>query len=456
MIEEVKIWISAVLAVLASMATVGAAASDASHPQIGVTFTNAYVPSDCRIQDAFVKTYHQPGIRTTAQLQLAAMRAAGIDTINTLLWHLSEPANNDTNNIPSAGGRIGEPYRSNLIRFVSDIRTAGFKNLTVDYGPQWTNNPAGEWGPNGLVNDNWDPAKLEENWEFIRDTRTLIKRYGPTETWFDPAMELAPTDYVETLLPQRLDNYLADIYRRYVAAFGRDDVVFFVGGSGDYLPAYSERFTHLIAALRGTGLEMPPRFGIHPGPWTPDAFMAAVRLADKTLHAHGLDQPLVIGEAPGEGPYSAAVAEAIAAFARTSDREIPEVFTWWSNTLFTNCQSPPYSATSYIKALTGSRPSTTLTVSVTQKEIAFKTPTGLPVTALEEGVYRLVIDDKSTKANFHLIGPRIDRKTTDRFQGRATWTIALRAGSYHYRSDQPRSSPARPFVVLTPDRVRQS
>jgi hypothetical protein len=444
----------AVMALATLFAATGSAAGDSSPPRVGVTFTNALVPSDCRIENAFVKTYHRPGVRKLARLQLAAMHAAGIDTINSMLWHLDEPATDDTNNIPSLGGRIAEPYRTNLIHFVGDIRSAGFKNLTVNYGPQWTNNPLGDWRPDGSIADIWDPSKLDENWEFIRDTRTLIHKYGPTETWFDPVMELEPTDYIETVFPQRLDDYIAEVYRRYVAAFGKDDLVFFVGGSGDYLPAYSERFIHLIAALKATGLGMPRRFGVHPGPWTTPAFVAAVRLVDDTLRAHGLDQPLVIGEAPGEGPNSGAIAEAIADFARTSDRDIPEVFTWWSTDLSRNCQSPPYSANSYVTALSGSPPSTTLRVTVGTTAIDFRTPYQHTATALEAGVYRLVVEDRSAKANFHLVGPGIDKKTGVAFRGRASWTISLRAGNYRYRSDRPLSSKAKELVVLTPNGVR--
>jgi hypothetical protein len=432
------------------------AASGATDPpvQIGVTFTNALVPSDCRIENSFVKTYDRPGVRRTARLQLAAMRAAGIDTINTLLWHFSSPEPDDTNNIPSQSGKIPEPYRTNLIRFVSDIRDAGFKNLTVDYSPQWTNNPLGQWGPSGLVDDNWDPTTLAENFAFIRDTRSLIKQYGPAETWFDPAMELEPTDYIETLLPQRLDDYLAEIYRRYVAAFGKDDLVFFVGGSGDYLPAVSERFTHLIAALSGTGLGLPPRFGIHSGTWDQSLYGATLRLVDATLDAHGLNQPLVIGEAPGEGANSAAVAQTIADFIRTSGREVPEVFTWWSAALFSHCQSPPYSADSYLRALTGSAHGTALTVTAGRNGILFKTPYDSAVTALEAGRYEITIADTSPGANFHLTGPGIDRRTGVGFRGRTTWAVSLREGSYSYRSDQPRGSKGNVVVVFTANRTR--
>jgi hypothetical protein len=103
------------------------------------------------------------------------MRAAGVDSIRILIWHLSQPSEPDSTNLASAGGRLFEPYRTNLIRFSGDVRSAGFKSMVVEYSPQWTNNPFGEWGPNGPTKDTWDPSKFEENWSFIRDTRALIE-----------------------------------------------------------------------------------------------------------------------------------------------------------------------------------------------------------------------------------------------------------------------------------------
>ena len=90
-----------------------------------------------------------------------------------------------------------------------------------------------------------------------------------------------------------------------------------------------------------------------------------------------LHQPLAIGEAPGEGPNSVAIAQAIADFARRSD-------------LFTYCQNPPYSATSYIKAFTGSPPSAALTVSVRRNVVELRDPYDLPVTARVIGYGELV------------------------------------------------------------------
>ena len=272
---------------------------------------------------------------------MAAMRAGGVDSLVMFLWHLSEPAANDLNNIPSAGGRIREPFRTNLINCVSDIRAAGFKSLTVNYGPQWTNNPLGDWQPNGVVNDIWDPQKLDENWSFIQDTRTLIKRFGPAETWFDPTMEMAPSDYVEQRLPGRLEGYIAEIYRRYMDAFGKDDLIFTViGKSPEARTTTTERMDNLIRILRSTGLGMPPRFGVHPDQSSPTI---GIQAADDALRNNGLGQPLVIGEMVAEGPRSASAARDIADFARKSDRIVPQVHLWWWRSEFEphQCLSPP-------------------------------------------------------------------------------------------------------------------
>jgi hypothetical protein len=47
----------------------------------------------------------------------------------------------------------------------------------------------------------------------------------------------------------------------------------------------------------------------------------------------------------------------------------------------------------------------------------------------------IVVHDSSTRENFHLIGPGVDRKTGLAFTGTVTWTVMLRTGTYVFRSD---------------------
>lgn len=427
--------------VFASLPTADARPSRAPLPQIGVTHTHDAIPSTCELQygAALVKSYHWVDVRRSSRLKLAAMRAAGVNSIVFFLWHLSEPSSNDLNNIPSAGGRIREPFRTNLINYVSDVRAAGFKSLTVNYGPQWTNNPFGDWRPNGVINDIWEPAKLDENWSFISDTRLLIKRYGPREVWFDPTMEMAPSDYVEQRLPGRLDGYIAEIYRRYVHAFGNDDLIFTViGKAPEARLTTTERMDNLIRILRSTELGMPPRFGVHPDQSSPTI---GIQAADDAMRRSGLDQPLVIGEMIGEGPNSRGAAREIVQFALSSSRPIPQVHLWWWRSEFEphGCLNPPYRADSYITAFTGAPPASTLTASVRGSTVDFRTPYGQVVSALTAGDYRIVVADASTSANFHLSGAGVDRRTGPRFRGRSTWRVTLQRGEYRYGSDDAES-----------------
>jgi plastocyanin len=67
--------------------------------------------------------------------------------------------------------------------------------------------------------------------------------------------------------------------------------------------------------------------------------------------------------------------------------------------------------------------------------ISPRTASGRRVTRLRAGRYRIVVRDRSTRHNFHLIGPRVNRRTTVRFRGSQTWTLTLRRGSYRYVCD---------------------
>jgi hypothetical protein len=51
------------------------------------------------------------------------------------------------------------------------------------------------------------------------------------------------------------------------------------------------------------------------------------------------------------------------------------------------------------------------------------------------GRYRLAVLDGSRRANFHLAGSGVNRRTGLRFTGRKTWTVQLVRGSYRFGSD---------------------
>ena len=67
--------------------------------------------------------------------------------------------------------------------------------------------------------------------------------------------------------------------------------------------------------------------------------------------------------------------------------------------------------------------------------ISLRTANGRRASRLRAGRYRIVVRDRSAKLNFHLIGPRVNRKTTMGFRGTQTWTLTLRKGSYRYVCD---------------------
>jgi hypothetical protein len=57
------------------------------------------------------------------------------------------------------------------------------------------------------------------------------------------------------------------------------------------------------------------------------------------------------------------------------------------------------------------------------------------VTRLQAGKYTVAVADKSTKDNFHLRGPGVDKATSVARRVNATWILSLKKGVYRYRSD---------------------
>jgi len=382
------------------------------------------------------------------------MRAAELSTIRILFWNMTDISGHDWGVLPSANGKLVEPYRSNLIRFATDVRNAGFSVFTVDFSPQWTNNPIGEYGPNGLTNDRWDPAKFDENWGLVADTHQLVKRFGPPTTHFDFMSEGPPSHYQPSFIVERMQSYVADMWRRYAAGFGTADASVSVIAKGSPADG-ADRLQHLIDAVRSTGLPFPDYFTVHPD-WTSPTVYDELRAFDDTLRANGLlDQPIVVGESSYENP---AVASDIARFMRDTGRGVSEVYEFWQTAEGGSCASAPYRGDAYITTLTGAPtpkatptplpliPIPTLSALVTRSgKATLRSAAGRAVSQLDAGTYRIVLRDQSTKAGFRLSGLGLSVTTGKAFIGTRAWTGDI-GSSAPYGARITYGSTARPHT----------
>ena len=67
--------------------------------------------------------------------------------------------------------------------------------------------------------------------------------------------------------------------------------------------------------------------------------------------------------------------------------------------------------------------------------VALRTTAGRRVRTLRRGTFWIVVSDRSRSANFHLTGPRVNRRTSARFRGTLRWRVLLVRGTYRYRAD---------------------
>jgi plastocyanin len=72
----------------------------------------------------------------------------------------------------------------------------------------------------------------------------------------------------------------------------------------------------------------------------------------------------------------------------------------------------------------------TLRVGVTASGKAFAA-----ARTVRAGRYRLVVQDRSSHANFHFAGRGVNRRTGMRFRGTAIWSVRLARGTYRFGSD---------------------
>ena len=306
-----------------------------SRPLLGVNYTHHAFPNCSFNGTGILRSYSKPGIAAKVHAQLLRMRKAGIQTIRTIIWHMTDATGQIWGPIPSAGGRPSEPYRTNLIRYLTEVRRFGFARLTVSFGPQQDNNP---------LLSQYDQGKFSENWRFIQTVRALVKRHGPRDTRIDLLNEAAPSSFPTewTPDPRQTGRYLKAMYRRYVQRFGNRDVS---------VSAISwdktNRVQTLIRLLKSTGQPLPRWYDVHIG-YTRSQALYGLRNTDMVLAAEGVKEPLVIGETSYD---SRSVAQTIRSFIAGSARQVEEVSPWYIRTM-EGCQvAPPYRPGTYRTSL---------------------------------------------------------------------------------------------------------
>jgi hypothetical protein len=313
-----------------------------TRPLIGVNYTHHEFPNCDPTGTGILKTLHEEGVFEKVHRQLSTMRSNGITAIRTIIWNITDASQQTTGTISSAGGEVREPYQTNLVRYLTEIKKFGFRRLTIAFSPQGTNNP---------ILPAYDPAKFDENWNFIKVVRSLLKRHGPAETRIDLLNEGAPSRYMPTALRQQLESYVGQMYERYDAAFGSRDVT--VSLVAPRKPAdMGARLQNLINILRVNGLPQPRWYDVHIG-YTSEKAKHGLRDSDFVLSRNRRRQPLVIGEtAYNDRP----VARSISEFIQRASRRIEEVSPWYIQRERGCRLSPPYDSRAYRTALGTAQP----------------------------------------------------------------------------------------------------
>jgi hypothetical protein len=356
--------------------------------------------------------YGDPSIRARIKLQLAAMAAAGLQSLRVFFVYDYNTSENQFF-VPARSGRLEEPFRSNLVNYLTDIRAAGLTRVTLTFDPRYSADPGHRFGP-------YDPSTFEASWGLIHDTRPLVKQYGPADTRIDLLNEGAP--FLNG--PDARIDWVGRMYTRYVDAFGADDV----GVSA----AWGSSLSGLVQVLRGTGEPLPRWFDVHPR-YEYETALDDLHRWDDELTAAGVDQPFVIGEVKYN---DADMARALAELATSARHQVEEVMEFPALLSGVggqpSCINPPYRIDAYQRALLGARTSATLKGTVTNKRSTLIGPNARSVTALESGSYTLSVSDQTRRRRFVLTGPGLTRSTTARFRGRKFWHLVLRPGMYSY------------------------
>lgn len=310
-----------------------AAPVDSLGPSVGATYTHYTFRSCDWNRGGILVRYAEDAVADTVHDQLRAMRASGIAALRIVVWHMRDVAQQHWGVVPSRGGRLPEPFRSNLVAYLTEVRRFGFRRLTLSFSPQWANSP---------LRENYDPGRFEENWAFIQDVRELAERFGPDDVRFDLLNEGGVSDYAPASIREQMGTYVGSMWRRYVDRYGAEDVTVSVIAP-EQPRDRGHRLENLVAELRAAGGPLPGWFDLHLN--YPAAGVAwGLHAADSVLAERGLDQPLAIGETLYD---DASVAASIAEFMASSPRPVTDVLEWFKRA-GAECEvSPPYRADAY-------------------------------------------------------------------------------------------------------------
>ncbi len=297
---------------------------------IGVNYSHHAFESCSWEGSGLLVSYHEGETARRVHDQLRRMRERGLHSLRLLVWHMTDIPRQRWGVVPSRGGRLGRPYRSNFIAVLSEARRYGFDRLTVSFAPQWTNSP---------LRDNYDPAKLDENWRFIRDVRALALEHGPAEVRFDLLNEGAPSDHLPPRIRNQLRDYVAEVWGRYASAYGTADATVSVIAPRDARDR-GNRLANVVDIFEAAGHGQPGWYEVHLN-FAPDEVRFGLAAVDSVLTARGRAVPLVIGET---SYGDSAVAARISEFLRGSERPLEEIIQWVSAAGDSCAVSPPYGA----------------------------------------------------------------------------------------------------------------
>jgi hypothetical protein len=427
------------IAVVSLATSASAAPRDGPQALVGVDYYN----TDCHGGPQLIRDEANPTLELE---QLYAMHASGLNSMGLVINYSTDPSHLNDNHggavLIQPDGTLGEPYRSRLIRYLSDVRAAGFANVTLRFQPHGPNSPQ-PWTSGAPYVDDWNPSLYTADLHFIEDVHSLAKQYGPPESHFDILAEGPPSDDDRAQLGSRIDDYISRLYTDYVDAYGNADVFF---SAIDKIPAGDDaRLAHLIEDLKSTGRPLPQWWGLDIE-YTGE--VAARNLADAgaTLRSYGVSGSLALEETAYE---SVPVSAAVKSYNATGSPPVVEVEEYpnWGEP---NCWSAPYTGDAYLGVLGIPAEALLGRVGASGKP-TLTTSDGIPVRALATGrQYTVLVTDASRKAGFRLSGPGLKWHTAARFRGKVTWTIHVAGSGWSYAAVTGRKVRSVAFDTLTP------
>lgn len=252
-----------------------------------------------RAGDNIIANFRNADIRAKTQSLLAAMRSAGAEVVRSLIWivNAEDPSsaalNDQLGMLRARGGKLPPDTLSNIVKYVTAVRDAGFKRFYLVIAPRAHAGPkckVRRWG------DCFDPSTLPLTWSEVSQVVNSVKPLDTSNfhVYYDIGLEMCYGSRAVSPSAVQLEQYVRYMLTAWQQSFhNSDSFISCSAATVGRIARVSESVPRLVSLYREIGVT-PAVIDIHVYSVNPDDIAAKLSIGDSGAQA--LNVPLTVLE----------------------------------------------------------------------------------------------------------------------------------------------------------------